>query len=180
MTADCKDSAPYLIGLVPAFAHHPSFPATFYAGFEEFSGEAARTQNLPNAPRFHSRQAAERVRRKLLPTMSCIWAIFDLSDTQPQNPQSAVPRCLSFASTGHENAPSVVGKLTIFSDLWVGDRFFLEGSPLVPWTKLGPDTAREHSLPSIALAERGFGYLGDTICSFDRDDPVKFQPPASA
>ena len=61
-----------------------------------------------------------------------------------------------------------------FTDLWVGDRFTAFGEL---WTKLDHQTARQHRKESIALGERGCGYLLDTICSFRRDDAVQFVPP---
>ena len=61
-----------------------------------------------------------------------------------------------------------------FADLWSGDRFVAFGTL---WTKIDPDYARKHSKESIALAEQGHGYMGDTVCSFDRDDEVGFVPP---
>lgn len=60
-----------------------------------------------------------------------------------------------------------------FSDLWVGDRFY-SGKNL--WTKLDHRTARQHSKQSISLREKGYGYIGDTICSFEPEDKVNFAP----
>lgn len=60
------------------------------------------------------------------------------------------------------------------SQLWVGDRFAALDSL---WTYLGQNTARKHSPESQKLAERGYGYLGDTICSFKPTDRVVFLPP---
>jgi hypothetical protein len=65
---------------------------------------------------------------------------------------------------------------TVFSDLWVGDRFNAYGEL---WTKQGHDAARQHSKESIALGARGYGYIGDTICSFEPEDAVEFVPPAA-
>lgn len=62
-----------------------------------------------------------------------------------------------------------------FNALWAGDRFTAFGSL---WTKIGHDTARQHSPESVKLGEDGYGYLGDTICSFATSDPVEFDPPA--
>ncbi len=63
---------------------------------------------------------------------------------------------------------------TTFNDLWVGDRFTAANGL---WTKLDHRTARRHSPESIALGERGLGYVGDTICSFDKTDEVIFEAP---
>lgn len=60
-----------------------------------------------------------------------------------------------------------------FSDLTGGDRFMAYGSL---WTKLGHDTARKHSKESRMLGERGYGYIGDSLCSFERTDEVEFVP----
>jgi len=60
-----------------------------------------------------------------------------------------------------------------FSDLWVGDRFYV-GKRL--WTKLDHRTARQHSEQSISLNESGYGYIGDTICSFELEDKVNYDP----
>jgi hypothetical protein len=63
--------------------------------------------------------------------------------------------------------------------LWVGDRFEVYGSL---WTYNGASgdgtwaTARKHSFESIALGERGHGYIGDAICSFKLTDWVRFVP----
>lgn len=62
------------------------------------------------------------------------------------------------------------------SELWVGDRFRAHGSL---WTSLGRDgtgtiTARKHSPESQALGARGYGYIGDTICSFEDGEEVEF------
>ena len=64
----------------------------------------------------------------------------------------------------------------VFADLWVGDRFNAHGSM---WTKLGHDTARQHSERAIALRDRGYGYIGDTICSFEPENAVEFVPPTA-
>lgn len=70
-----------------------------------------------------------------------------------------------------------VAEQTTFGALWVGDRFATLGTL---WTKLGHDTARQHSAESIALGQRGEGYIGDAICSFEREDAVTFVPPGVA
>jgi hypothetical protein len=62
-----------------------------------------------------------------------------------------------------------------FNDLWVGDRF-TSGGRL--WTKIAPDVARHHSSACLLLGERSYGYIGDHVCSFERDDPVAFVPVA--
>lgn len=64
-----------------------------------------------------------------------------------------------------------------FSKLWVGDRF--EQGDGIVWTKISRDTARRHGLESVALRERGYGYIGDALCSFEEIDPVFFLPPNS-
>lgn len=61
-----------------------------------------------------------------------------------------------------------------FKELWIADRFKLSNGSL--WTKVGNDTARQHSKESINLKERGYGYLGDAICSFEPEDKVEFVP----
>lgn len=61
-----------------------------------------------------------------------------------------------------------------FDELWTGDRFIAYEAL---WTKIDPECARKHSKESMALGERGHGYIGDTICSFDREDEVRFLPP---
>ena len=60
-----------------------------------------------------------------------------------------------------------------FDELFIGDRFVFVNTL---WTKVDPDAARKHSKSSIALAAKGFGYVGDTICSFERNDKVDFVP----
>jgi hypothetical protein len=61
-----------------------------------------------------------------------------------------------------------------FSELCSGDRFSSFGSV---WTKLDQDTARKHSSESIALGDRGYGYVGDAFCSFEHDREVIFVAP---
>lgn len=62
----------------------------------------------------------------------------------------------------------------MISKLWVGDRFYAYDKL---WTYLGEHTARNHRKESIQLGERGYGYIGDTICSFEPDELVRFVPP---
>ncbi len=61
-----------------------------------------------------------------------------------------------------------------FGDLWVGDRFVAYGSL---WTCIDRETARKHGSESINLLERGYGYVGDTLCSFEPNSMVNFVPP---
>jgi hypothetical protein len=63
-----------------------------------------------------------------------------------------------------------------FDKLTSGDRFRSKGTL---WTKLDPDTARKHSSESIRLGREGNRYLGDSICSFGREEEVFFSPPAA-
>ena len=73
----------------------------------------------------------------------------------------------------------ISGKQITFSELWLGDRLIplnLQSASL--WTKIGVDTAREHSKQSQSLKDDGHGYIGDNICSFSADDVVVFVPPA--
>ena len=70
-------------------------------------------------------------------------------------------------------------KIVEFSELWVGDRFqtlYDDGTPLFNqvWTKLGHNTARQHSPEEIKLNERGYGYIGSATCSFEPDEKVRF------
>jgi len=62
-----------------------------------------------------------------------------------------------------------------FGELISGDRFRNEHGSL--WTKIDPETARSHHSMSIRLGDRGYGYRGDTMASFDESEPVKFIPP---
>lgn len=62
-----------------------------------------------------------------------------------------------------------------FEQLHAGDRFRRSGKGDL-WTKIDPGTARRHSNESRALGGRGYGYIGDGICSFERDDEVDFVP----
>lgn len=59
--------------------------------------------------------------------------------------------------------------------LWVGDRFRSGGTL---WTLLEPGIARRHSAGSVALGSRGWGYLGDSVCSFELGTRVEFVPPS--
>jgi hypothetical protein len=60
-----------------------------------------------------------------------------------------------------------------FRDLMEGDRFTAHGTL---WTKLGPVTARKHGQAGIELGLKGYGYVGDSICSFGKEDSVVFVP----
>lgn len=62
----------------------------------------------------------------------------------------------------------------IISQLWVGDRFKAHGAL---WTWIGDGCARRHCSESIDLGERGYGYIGDAVCSFDSRDVVRFVAP---
>lgn len=64
-----------------------------------------------------------------------------------------------------------------FDDLEPGDRFSAFGAL---WTKLSATTARKHSPDSRALGDRGYGYIGDSHCSFMRDGAVVFEPVPAA
>lgn len=66
--------------------------------------------------------------------------------------------------------------------LWAGDRFRAYGSL---WTYLGAEsdadgTARKHSEHSIEMGDRGYGYMADSICTFERDVSVEFVEPNDA
>lgn len=63
--------------------------------------------------------------------------------------------------------------MLVFDDLTPGDRFMAVGSL---WTKLDGDAARKHGPQSIELGADGFGYIGDPLCSFERNDPIDFVP----
>lgn len=60
-----------------------------------------------------------------------------------------------------------------FGDLTSGDRFTAYGAL---WTKLSPSTARKHSTDSLALGAKGYGYVGDSLCTFEQTDLVEFVP----
>ncbi len=60
-----------------------------------------------------------------------------------------------------------------FDQLCPGDRFIAYDSL---WTKIDADAARKHSKESMALGDHGYGYVGDLICSFERNDEVLFLP----
>lgn len=72
-----------------------------------------------------------------------------------------------------ESAPSTVR----FDALTAGDRFTAVGAL---WTKLHGQAARKHSAASRGLQERGYGHLGDPVCSFEPEDLVEFVPPAES
>lgn len=60
-----------------------------------------------------------------------------------------------------------------FEELTVGDRF---NALNTIWTKLSATTARKHSTTSIELGSKGYGYIGDSICSFELEERVEFLP----
>jgi len=62
-----------------------------------------------------------------------------------------------------------------FDQLMVGDRFEAHGGKL--WTKVDHDVARKHSKESMAMKDEGYGYIGDSLCSFELSDVVSFIPP---
>ena len=61
-----------------------------------------------------------------------------------------------------------------FDELWVGDRFVAYDAL---WTKIGHGCARKHGKESMVLGDSGHGYRGDTLCSFESEDDVRFLPP---
>lgn len=66
-----------------------------------------------------------------------------------------------------------------FSDLVVGDRFqpvYASGKGHPVYTKTRHDLARCHSLESIELKKKGFGYLEDPIVSVPANEKIKFIP----
>ena len=63
-----------------------------------------------------------------------------------------------------------------FEELHLGDRFTAHNAL---WTKIDCGIARKHSKESRALGNHGFGYLGDTILSFERAEKVVFQAPTN-
>lgn len=95
--------------------------------------------------------------------------------------REGIQDALNIAYTKHKAAASAVkedlgvAEQALFGTLWVGDRFTADGNL---WTKLGHDTARQHSESGINLGDKGFGYIGDSVCSFDKEDAVTFVPPA--
>lgn len=78
--------------------------------------------------------------------------------------------------TGSEPSPGAgqAENPVFFGDLWVGDRFTAYNGL---WTKVDWESARHHSNASRALASRGFGYIGDTLCNFEKESLVTFVPP---
>lgn len=83
------------------------------------------------------------------------------------------------------NAVVSLGQLQInrsilaFSDLVVGDRFqpvYASGKGHPVYTKTRHDLARCHSLESIELKKKGFGYLEDPIVSVPGNEKIKFIP----
>lgn len=63
----------WLVELRPAFAHHPHFDATYYAGWMADPMDAAKTKDPLAAARFARKEDAEQVADKLGHTLSCIW-----------------------------------------------------------------------------------------------------------
>ena len=63
-----------------------------------------------------------------------------------------------------------------FDVLAPGDRFRSSNGTL--WTKLDAETARKHSSSSLDMVDRGYGYHGDPVCSFEDGDAVVFVPPS--
>jgi hypothetical protein len=106
------------------------------------------------------------------------------SATLRQKPQLEIQNSMTTENDDSKQDASslhslVRGQLVSLGDLRVGDRFLAYGSL---WTYLGNDgrdnlTARKHSPESINLAARGYGYIGDTICSFERSERVEFVAP---
>ena len=62
-------------------------------------------------------------------------------------------------------------------DLAWGDRFLAHGS-LWTVTDISPEwiVARKHGPESTALGSKGYGYIGDQICSFKPGEKVVFVP----
>jgi hypothetical protein len=63
-----------------------------------------------------------------------------------------------------------------FDQLTAGDRFEALGRL---WTKIDCDVARKHSEASLMRGAKGYGYIGDSLCSFDPQDVVSFVAPNS-
>lgn len=61
----------------------------------------------------------------------------------------------------------------IFSELHPGDRFVAYKNL---YTKLDHQKARKHSQESSDLLDKGYGYIGDPIVSFDPNEQVRFVP----
>jgi hypothetical protein len=76
----------WLVELRPAFEGHPSFPATYYAGWKD-GLDAAKTADPNAAPRFTRKEDAERVAAKLGHTLSCVWKASTDSPAPPRQRQ---------------------------------------------------------------------------------------------
>jgi hypothetical protein len=78
----------WVIELAPAFQGHPPFPTTYFAGSMEALGsrEYAKVQDLGMAPRWKSKDAAQRVVDTMLHTISCVWRVVEYADS-PAGPQ---------------------------------------------------------------------------------------------
>jgi hypothetical protein len=62
----------WLVELRPAFAGHPGFEATYYAGYMD-GPEAAKTRDPNAAPKWERKVDAEAVASKIGHTLSCVW-----------------------------------------------------------------------------------------------------------
>lgn len=66
-------------------------------------------------------------------------------------------------------------------DLWTGDRFVDSHGRLFTRLECVGDGkhvhVRAHCQASLNLAERGYGYIGDSLLTFPLEELVTFQPP---
>jgi hypothetical protein len=111
----------------------------------------------------------------------------DLVDDYPQKTYSA-NRVARMMDRAHQTYPMLAYQLrqvsdsihavnaaTVqFSELTHGDRVLCHGAL---WTKIDQSYARKHGDESIALGKRGYGYIGDSFCSFEQNISVVFVSP---
>ena len=81
------------------------------------------------------------------------------------------------------NQPGVMSSdvpaITLFNELWIGDRFEVMNDPAlagVTFTKIRHDQARRHSAESQELRSQGFGYIDDPIVNVAQSVIVRFIP----
>ena len=104
----------------------------------------------------------------------------DVNETSMQFKREFIRALLALQPSPAEQLPVAQAegvKQCKFGSLWVGDRFNAFGNL---WTKIGHDTARQHSKASISHGAQGHGFIGDTVCSFEQTDDVEFVAPSAA
>ncbi len=129
------------------------------------------------------------IKSELIQIAACLLRLVpsDLVDDYPQKTYSAgriarmmerpqeAARILAYRIRQAADSIQAVTASTVkFSELAIGDRFLCFSAL---WTKIDYSSARKHGAESMALGKLGFGYIGDSFCSFEQNEAVVFVSP---